>query len=133
MSNRCSGGEAATRLELCQKRADPRPGHRKPQVGPALLRHRRPVLLGQERCGPPVRFAGPAACPGDTQDFAVLPAGARPKYTLYIPAEVSPPDSFAAEGDIVISPDGRLYSNSFPLSESEAFTSLAGISYPVGS
>ena len=71
--------------------------------------------------------------PGDTQDFAVLPAGARPKYTLYIPAEVSPPDSFAAEGDIVISPDGRLYSNSFPLSESEAFTSLAGISYPVGS
>jgi hypothetical protein len=46
----------------------------------------------------------------------------------------SPPrDSFAAEGDIVISPDGRLYSNSFPLSESEAFTSLAGISYPVGS
>jgi hypothetical protein len=29
--------------------------------------------------------------------------------------------------------DGRLYSNSFPLSESGAFTSLAGISYPVGS
>jgi len=33
----------------------------------------------------------------------------------------------------VISPDGRLCSNSFPLSESEGFTSLAGISYPVGS
>ena len=33
----------------------------------------------------------------------------------------------------MISPDGRLYSNSYPLSESEAFTSLAGISYPVGS
>jgi hypothetical protein len=71
--------------------------------------------------------------PGGTQDFAVLPPAARPKYYLYINTEVSPPDSIAAAGDIVISPDGRLYSNSFPLSESEAFTSLAGISYPVGS
>jgi hypothetical protein len=71
--------------------------------------------------------------PGGTQDFAVLPPAARPKYSLYIPTEVSPPDSFAAVGDIVISPDGRMFSNSFPLSESEAFTSLAGISYPVGS
>jgi hypothetical protein len=76
-------------------------------------------------------FQPPA--PGDTQDFAVLPPAARPKYYLYINTEVSPPDSIAAAGDIVISPDGRLYSNSFPLSESEAFTSLAGISYPVGS
>ena len=71
--------------------------------------------------------------PGDTQDFAVLPPAARPKYYLYINTEVSPPDSIAAAGDIVISPDGRVYSNSFPLSESEAFTSLAGISYPRGS
>jgi hypothetical protein len=75
-------------------------------------------------------FQPPA--PGDTQDFAVLPPAARPKYDLYIPTEVSPPDSYAA-GDIVISPDGRMFSNSFPLSESEAFTSLAAISYPVGS
>ena len=71
--------------------------------------------------------------PGDTQDFAVLPPAARPKYYLYIKTAVSPPDSIAAAGDIVISPDGRLYSDSFPLSESEAFTSLAGISYPLGS
>jgi hypothetical protein len=71
--------------------------------------------------------------PGDTQDFAVLPVAARPKYYLYIKTEVSPPDSIAAAGDIVISPDGRVYSDSFPLSESEAFTSLAGISYPHGS
>jgi hypothetical protein len=71
--------------------------------------------------------------PGDTQDFAVLPVSARPKYYLYIKTEVSPPDSIAAAGDIVISPDGRVYSDSFPLSESEAFTSLAGISYPRGS
>ena len=71
--------------------------------------------------------------PGGTQDFAILPPAARPKYDLYIPTEVSPPDSFAAAGDIVISPDGRMFANSFPLSESEAFTSLAGISYPVGS
>jgi len=71
--------------------------------------------------------------PGDTQDFAVLPPAARPKYYLYINTEVSPPDSIAAAGDIVISPDGRVYSNSFPLSESEAFTSIAGISYPRGS
>jgi len=73
----------------------------------------------------------PAA--GNTQDFAVLPPAARPKYSLYIKTEVSPPDSIAAAGQIVISPDGRLYSDSFPLSESEAFTSLAGISYPLGS
>jgi hypothetical protein len=71
--------------------------------------------------------------PGDTQDFAVLPPAARPKNYLYIKTEVSPPDSIAAAGDIVISPDGRMYSDSFPLNESEAFTSLAGISYPVGS
>ena len=71
--------------------------------------------------------------PGDTQDFAVLPPAAWPKYYLYIKTAVSPPDSIAAAGDIVISPDGRLYSDSFPVSESEAFTSLAGISYPVGS
>jgi hypothetical protein len=71
--------------------------------------------------------------PGDTQDFAVLPPAARPKYYLYIKTAVSPPDSIAAAGDIVISPDGRMYSDSFPVSESEAFTSLAGISYPLGS
>ena len=71
--------------------------------------------------------------PGGTQDFAILPVAARPKYYLYIKTEVSPPDSFAAQGDIVISPDGRMFSDSYPLSESEAFTSLAGISYPVGS
>jgi hypothetical protein len=71
--------------------------------------------------------------PGDTQDFAILPVTARPKYYLYIKTEISPPDSFAAQGDIVISPDGRMFSDSYPLSESEAFTSLAGISYPVGS
>jgi hypothetical protein len=71
--------------------------------------------------------------PGGTQDFAVLPPAARPKYCLYLKTAVSPPDSIAAQGTIVVCSDGRLYSNSFPLSESEAFTSLAGISYPLGS
>jgi hypothetical protein len=71
--------------------------------------------------------------PGDTQDFAVLPPAARPKYCLYLKTAVSPPDSIAAQGTIVVCSDGRLYSNSFPLSVSEAFTSLAGISYPRGS
>ena len=71
--------------------------------------------------------------PGGTQDFAILPAAARPKYSLYIKTEVSPPDSFAAAGQIVVCSDGRLFSDSYPVSESEAFTSLAGISYPVGS
>ncbi len=73
----------------------------------------------------------PAA--GDTQEFAVLPKAARPKYCLYLKTAVSPPDSIAAQGTIVICPDGELYSDSFPLSESESFTSLAGISYPLGS
>jgi hypothetical protein len=41
--------------------------------------------------------------------------------------------SIAAAGTIVITPNGELYSDSFPLSESEAFTSLAGISYPLDS
>jgi hypothetical protein len=71
--------------------------------------------------------------PGDTQDFAVLPPAARPKYCLYIKTEVSPPDSFAAAGQIVVCSDGRLFADSYPVSESEAFTSLAGISYPAGS
>jgi len=70
--------------------------------------------------------------PGDTQDFAVLPPAARPKYYLYIKTEVYSGNTVNT-GDIVISPDGRLYADSFPLSESEAFTSLAGISYPLGS
>jgi hypothetical protein len=70
---------------------------------------------------------------GDTQEFAVLPKAARPKYFLYIKTAVSRPDSLAAQGQIVICPDGLLYSDSFPLSESESFTSLAGISYPLGS
>ena len=73
----------------------------------------------------------PAA--GDTQEFAVLPEAARPKYCLYLKTAVSPPDSIAAQGTIVICPKGELYSDSFPLSESESFTSLAGISYPLGS
>src|SRR5262249_10939049 len=71
--------------------------------------------------------------PGDTQDFAVLPRAAPPKYYLYLKTAVAPPRGIAPAGDIVISPDGRLYSDSFPVSQSEAFTSLAGISYPLGS
>jgi hypothetical protein len=76
-------------------------------------------------------FQPPAA--GDTQEFAVLPKAARPKYCLYLKTAVSRPDSIAAQGQIVICPNGQLYSDSFPLSESESFTSLAGISYPLGS
>jgi hypothetical protein len=76
-------------------------------------------------------FQPPAA--GDTQEFAVLPKAARPKYFLYIKTAVSPPDSIAAQGQIVICPNGDMYSDSFPLSESESFTSLGGISYPLGS
>jgi len=76
-------------------------------------------------------FQPPAA--GDTQEFAVLPKAARPKYCLYLKTAVSPPDSIAAQGQIVICPNGQMYSDSFPLSESESFTSLAGISYPLGS
>jgi hypothetical protein len=76
-------------------------------------------------------FQPPAA--GDTQEFAVLPKAARPKYCLYLKTAVSPPDSIAAQGTIVICPNGDMYSDSFPLSESESFTSLAAISYPLGS
>ena len=76
-------------------------------------------------------FQPPA--PGDTQEFAVLPKAARPKYCLYLKTAVSPPDSIAAQGQIVICPNGDMFSDSYPLSESESFTSLAGISYPLGS
>jgi hypothetical protein len=94
-------------------------------TGTPTWRHGRPNARRAGRQPPPAA--------GDTQEFAVLPKAARPKYFLYIKTAVSRPDSIAAQGTIVICPDGLLYSDSFPLSESESFTSLAGISYPLGS
>jgi hypothetical protein len=107
-------------LELCQERADPRPAGIESHDHVRTARRRRPghcpyPLSHIHR--PPARWQAPA----------------RPKYCLYLKTAVSPPDSIAAQGQIVICPNGQMYSDSFPLSESESFTSLAGISYPLGS
>jgi hypothetical protein len=66
------------------------------------------------------------------QMFAILPMAARPTYYLYVKTEVYS-GSTANTGIVVITPDGELYADSVPLSESQQYTSLAGISYPLGS
>jgi hypothetical protein len=66
------------------------------------------------------------------QMFAILPKAARPTYYLYIKAMVYS-GSTANTGTVVITPNGELYADSLPLSESQQYTSLAGISYPLGS
>ena len=66
------------------------------------------------------------------QMFAILPMAARPTYYLYLKTEVYS-GSTANTGTVVITPNGELYADSVPLSESQQYTSLAGISYPLGS
>jgi hypothetical protein len=66
------------------------------------------------------------------QMFAILPQAARPTYYLYIKAMVYS-GSTANTGTVVITPNGELYADSVPLSQSQQYTSLAGISYPLGS
>ncbi len=67
------------------------------------------------------------------QMFAVLPNAARPVHYLYIKAMVWSPGSVANTGTVVITPNGEMYAYSLTASEAQQYTSLAGISYPLGS
>jgi hypothetical protein len=66
------------------------------------------------------------------QMFAVLPQAARPTNYLYIKTEVYS-GSTANTGTVVITPNGEMYAYSLTASQAQQYTSLAGISYPLGS
>ena len=63
---------------------------------------------------------------GTSQEFAVLPAAARPSRTLFI--TVYTLDD--TQGYLVIYPTGEIMAWSAPASNAQGFTSLAGVSYP---
>jgi hypothetical protein len=65
--------------------------------------------------------------------FTVLPKAARPKHDLYIKVMVYTPGGVAQAGTVFIQPDGAVQAYSSPASNAEQFTSLAGISFPLGS
>src|SRR5690349_1865073 len=63
---------------------------------------------------------------GNTSEFAVLPAAARPSHVLYV--TVYTLDD--TQGVITIFPSGAMSASANPYSNAQGFTSLAGISYP---
>jgi hypothetical protein len=76
-----------------------------------------------------VYLAGAVDQSAGTDVIAVLPASARPKHTLFISTY-----TFAgAIGTLLIAPDGSVSVSGNPQSLAQAFTSLAGISFPAGS
>jgi hypothetical protein len=66
---------------------------------------------------------------GSASLFAVLPAGVRPKHFLYITVVTRA----YTVGTVKISPTGAMYAFSRVPSHARNFTSLAGISFPLGS
>ena len=66
------------------------------------------------------------------QMFAILPKAAWPTNYLYIKAMVYS-GSTANTGTVVITPNGEMYAYSLTASQAQQYTSLAGISYPLGS
>jgi hypothetical protein len=65
--------------------------------------------------------------------FAVLPKADRPAHALYIEVMVYTPDNTAHAGTVLIEPDGAMYAYSPTATDAETYTSLAGISFPLGS
>jgi hypothetical protein len=70
---------------------------------------------------------------GTNQIFAVLPKADRPKHELYIKAMVYTPNTVAQTGTVKIEPDGAMWAYSTSGNAARLYTSLAGISYPLGS
>lgn len=70
---------------------------------------------------------------GSNQIFAVLPKAARPTHYLYIKVMVYTPDNVAHAGTVRIDPGGAVWAYSQTPGDAQHFTSLAGISYPLGS
>ena len=69
------------------------------------------------------------AIKGSASLFAVLPPGARPKHDLYFTAYTRA----YTVGTVKISPAGAIYAYSQVPSHARNYTSLTGISYPLGS
>jgi hypothetical protein len=70
---------------------------------------------------------------GTSQIFAVLPKAYRPAHDLYIQVMVYTPDNTAYAGTVLVEPDGAMWAYSQAPGNAQQYTSLAGISFPLGS
>jgi hypothetical protein len=70
---------------------------------------------------------------GTNEIFAVLPKADRPKHYLYIKAMVHTPGNVAQTGTVQIDPDGAMWAYSASGNDAQVYTSLAGLSFPLGS
>ena|SRR5689334_7930692 len=70
---------------------------------------------------------------GTSQIFAVLPKADRPAHDLYIQVMVYTPDNIAYAGTVLVEPDGATWAYSQAPGNAQQYTSLAGISFPLGS
>ena len=81
-----------------------------------------------------VHLSGSVVQPsGTNQIFAVLPKADRPAHDLYIQVMVYTPDNNARAGTVEIDPDGAMWAYSTWGNAAQMYTSLAGISFPLGS
>ena len=84
--------------------------------------------------GSVVHLSGSLVQPsGGSEIFAVLPKADRPAHALYIEVMVYTPDNTAHAGTVLIEPDGAMYAYSPTATDAEMYTSLAGLSFPLGS
>lgn len=67
--------------------------------------------------------------PAGNEEFAVLPAGARPTHVLYINVYTY----LEAVGTVLIKPNGQMLAYSADGSSAQSFTSLAGVCFALGS
>ena len=70
---------------------------------------------------------------GTSEVFAVLPKADRPVHDLYVQVMVKSPDETVYAGTVLIEPDGTMQAYSVAPGDARQFTSLAGISFPLGS
>ena len=70
---------------------------------------------------------------GSSEIFAVLPKADRPKHDLYIQTMVYTPANDTQAGTVEIDPDGNMWAYSIWGNAAQTYTSLAGISFPLGS
>ena len=81
-----------------------------------------------------VHLSGSVDQPSGTSEiFAVLPKADRPAHDLYIQVMVYTPDNTAYAGTVLIAPDGAMEAYSQAPGSAQMYTSLAGISFPLGS
>ena len=126
MSNRCSGIQAVPRpaahklaLDNGWKSAQPKYGTGDPSYSVS---------------GGVVYLSGSLYQPsGTNQIFAVLPKADRPVHVQYIKVMVHTPDNITRTGTVQIDPDGAMWAYSPTANDAQLYTSLAGISFPLGS